>query len=191
MAIERAIELAANDISDAIDCGRSNRRRAAMRAFLKMALWAAASSAESIPTSAWVNLKADDSWLKTAKEKERFQLPEMSDKQFREVCNKILGIGNEQLETMIPPQVKMNPSLGQELNAIIGSAPAPEVHREEAAPLPPAPERKTPKEVPMPAPGEPPAKEPPMELSGKVSEPKEDNPFEGEQNKPASRVIQK
>jgi hypothetical protein len=120
-ALERAIDLAASDIADSIDMGRSNKRRAAMREFLKMAIWHASSSAESIPSSAWVNLRADDAWLKTAKEKERFNLPEtLTDKQFREICNKILGIGNDQLEAMIPPQLKMNSSLEAELSGIVG-----------------------------------------------------------------------
>lgn len=110
-----------------------------------MALWSSASAAESLPSSAWLDSKKDDSWLRAAAG-ERYELPVMTDKQFRDM-SELLGMGKDTLEKSLPSRLKLEPELLPEVERIMGkAAPAAEKPLPSLAPEPlpapaPAPEK--------------------------------------------------
>ena len=141
--LERAIAMAVTDISDAMSDGSPGMRTEAMHDFMEMVLWSAASVAETLSATSWVNPKKDDQWTKQA-DSERYSLPEsMSDKQFRDLTE-LLSLGQDSLEKSIPSRIKMQPELEGKIKDILGIRPEPL--------LDPGPESAAPEMVPTPAP---------------------------------------
>jgi hypothetical protein len=136
--LELAIENAAHDIADAMGDGAPGMRTKVMCGFMEAALWSAATVAETLSASSWVDPNKDDGWVKKAAD-ERLELPNtMTDKQFRELAE-LLKLGKDFLEKSLPARLRMQPELADDIDRIVGTvgASAPLLKSEEAPPLPP------------------------------------------------------
>lgn len=122
-ALERAISAASMDIADVMSDGRPGARRTIIGGFMVAALWAAVSAAKSMSSNSWVDSGIEDGWTKNAAEKKKYELPKLTDSQFREVMS-LLGMDDDALRSMIPPRITLEPELESKIMAIIGGSPS-------------------------------------------------------------------